>query len=100
MTKQNSFPHWSVKRLKFEVEYQKRVIVDLQKAISQSRRDIIALKKEIKARRDSKRVRTWKKKMNGLLKKTLQKKLCKSDNCPVNYSHYHEHGEIVKKGRK
>ena len=73
------FSIWSLKRLKFEVEYQKRIIIDLQKAISQSRRDILTLKKEIKARRDSKRVKAWKKKMNGLLKKTLQQKK-KNDN--------------------
>jgi len=68
------FSSWSVKRLKLEIEVQKRWIVELQKVIIISRRDILALKQEIKLKRDSKRVRTWKKKMNGLLKKTLQQK--------------------------
>ena len=72
--KNRPYSSWGLKRLNFEVEYQKRWIQELQQTISTSRKDILALKKEIKLKRDSKRVRTWKKKMNGLLKKTLQKK--------------------------
>lgn len=68
------FSRWTVKRLNFEIEFQKRWIKVNHKTIAIARREILALQREVKARRDSKRVRTWKKKMNGLLKKTLQKK--------------------------
>ena len=73
LKKKSKFASFTLRELPWEVKYQKRIIKELSKAISQCRRDILELNKEIKLRKDSKPVKKWKKNMTILLHKHIVK---------------------------